>query len=179
MVGRPREFDTDATLETILRAFWRDGFDKVTVARLVAETGVAAASLYAAFGDKQAMFDLAAARYSARLDTALARDLATDTALEAVDNLLRSAAENFASESQPAGCLVMAEPQLAHRRETTRTATLDRLRAGHRDGEFARDPEAINEFLNAVLAGMAARAREGASRAVLMQIAEQAATILR
>jgi AcrR family transcriptional regulator len=173
MAGRPREFDTDRALETILRAFWRDGFDRITIARLVAETGVAAPSLYAAFGDKRAMFELASARYIDRLDTALRHDLDADTSRQAIANVLRSAAQNFAEASQPAGCLVMAEPALAQRRQITRDAIRDRLRQGRRDGELAEDPDEVSEYVNTVLAGMAARAREGATQESLTSVAHQ------
>jgi len=178
MAGRPREFDTDAVLETILEAFWRDGFDKITIARLVQETGVAAPSLYAAFGDKQAMFNLASARYIARLDAALQRDLTAPTAREAISKVLESAAVGFTSTTQPAGCLVMAEPLLAARRTVTRLAIRDRLRAGREAGEFSADADALNEYINIVLAGMAARAREGATRTELTSVARQALQVL-
>ena len=50
--GRPRAFDTDAALDKAVRLFWQRGYEATSMADLVAETGVASASLYAAFDNK-------------------------------------------------------------------------------------------------------------------------------
>ncbi len=61
--GRPREFDEDAALEKIMALFWRAGFEGTSLADIMAATGLRKASLYAAFGDKDAMYLKALGRY--------------------------------------------------------------------------------------------------------------------
>ena len=174
VTGRPLSFDPSATLETILEEFWRDGYARVTIQQLTAATGVKAPSLYATFGDKRQMFEKASARYIERLDAALERDLQAPTAREAIERLLTSAAHDFARAESPPGCLVMAEPDLANRRTLTRAAVRERLRTGHAAGEFDEDPDALGDFIDSVLAGMAARARDGASQTELINTATRA-----
>ncbi|WP_217161919.1 TetR/AcrR family transcriptional regulator [Streptomyces sp. AC512_CC834] len=176
MTGRPRTFDKDAVLRMAMRAFWERGYDGVSVAQVCAEAGIAAPSLYAAFGDKNALFEKACALYTAHLDEDLERDLSAPTAREAIERLLRSSAEHFTASGQPPGCLVMGEPRLAERRDRTRGMIRARLRRAAAEGELASVAEAdgIAAFVDTVLTGMAAGARDGADRARLLDAARYA-----
>ncbi len=55
-MGRPREFDVDEALTKIMAVFWAKGFEGSSLSDLVAATGLKKGSLYAAFGDKRAMY---------------------------------------------------------------------------------------------------------------------------
>ena len=57
MAGRPRTFNRDVALEQAMRAFWEQGYAATTVSHLTQRIGIAAPSLYAAFGDNA--FDVA------------------------------------------------------------------------------------------------------------------------
>ncbi len=156
-----------------MTAFWERGYEGVTIAQLAAGIGVGPPSLYAAFGDKQALFNEASGRYIEGLDAALHRDLAAPRACDAVAAILRSAATSFAADDTPAGCLVMAEPMLAQRRAQTRHAVLVRLQRGVGEGELTEDDvHPLADFVDTVLAGMAARARDGANRTQLDNAAQ-------
>ena len=54
--GRPREFDEAEVLEKIRDAFWNNGYSATSLDDLVAATGLSRPSLYAAFGDKHAVY---------------------------------------------------------------------------------------------------------------------------
>ena len=63
-MARPREFDPDQVLDQVIDAFWAAGsFGATSVADLEACTGLTRPSLYAAFGDKEALFRAAIDRY--------------------------------------------------------------------------------------------------------------------
>ena len=62
-MARPREFDEDAALDAAVRCFWANGYEGVSVRELAAGMGIAGASLYNAFGDKQALYQRALSRY--------------------------------------------------------------------------------------------------------------------
>ena len=62
VLGRPREFDPDAALEEAMRLFWAKGYEGTSVADLTETLGISKPSLYAAFGDKQSLFDAALKR---------------------------------------------------------------------------------------------------------------------
>src|SRR3546814_2856545 len=54
--GRPREFCTQEALATAMRLFWAKGFEGTSVSDLAGAMGISKPSLYAAFGDKEALF---------------------------------------------------------------------------------------------------------------------------
>ncbi len=54
-MARPREFDTDEAVAQIAARFWADGYEATGIADLEQATGLARASLYAAFGPKNEM----------------------------------------------------------------------------------------------------------------------------
>lgn len=64
ILGRPRAFDAETALDVALGVFWRQGFAGASLRDLTAAMGVNGPSLYAAFGDKRALFLKAMARYA-------------------------------------------------------------------------------------------------------------------
>src|SRR3546814_8758878 len=54
--GRPREFCVDQALAEALRVFWTKGYDGASMADLTEAMGITKPSLYAAFGNKEALF---------------------------------------------------------------------------------------------------------------------------
>lgn len=62
-MARPREFDEDALLDATVQCFWRHGYEATSVKDLIGKTGITAASLYNAYGDKRGLFRAALDRY--------------------------------------------------------------------------------------------------------------------
>lgn len=62
-MARPRKFDEEAVLEAAVQCFWDRGYAATSVQDLVGGTGLAAASLYNAYGDKRSMFRTALGHY--------------------------------------------------------------------------------------------------------------------
>ena len=63
--GRPRSFDSAQALERALRVLWRKGYEGASLAELTKAMGINRPSLYAAYGDKPALFRKALDRYAA------------------------------------------------------------------------------------------------------------------
>jgi TetR/AcrR family transcriptional repressor of nem operon len=74
--GRPRGFDTEATVERAMGVFWSRGYHGTALPDLLRATKLSRGSLYAAFGDKHSLFLRALDRYIgdalARIDVELA-----------------------------------------------------------------------------------------------------------
>lgn len=62
-MARPREFDEAAVLAHATDCFWRRGFEATSVRDLAEKTGLTAASLYNAFGDKRTLYRRTLDRY--------------------------------------------------------------------------------------------------------------------
>ena len=80
---RPREFDFEEVAEGLLNTFWLRGFARTSIADLTAATKLLPGSLYAAFGNKEAMFCLAVDRYQRYLRAAVPSDAQGLKGLEA------------------------------------------------------------------------------------------------
>jgi TetR/AcrR family transcriptional repressor of nem operon len=55
-MARPRSFDPDEILDIARDIFWRKGFQATSFDEITAASGITKPSLYAAFGDKKALF---------------------------------------------------------------------------------------------------------------------------
>jgi AcrR family transcriptional regulator len=62
-VARPRSFSTQDAVEAATAVFWSKGYQETAISDLERATGLNRSSLYAAFGTKQAIFELALESY--------------------------------------------------------------------------------------------------------------------
>src|SRR3954464_15849496 len=103
--GRPREYDPDTALRRSLDTFWRHGFSATSLDALGAATGMNRPSLYAAFGDKRALYLAALDRYWAEGRAGLERILGRDTPLRtALGELYAAAIALYLGGETPRGC---------------------------------------------------------------------------
>ncbi len=61
--GRPRKISTSDALHSVMIAFWENGYSGTSMNDLAAASGMAKPGLYAAFGDKEALFEKALVYY--------------------------------------------------------------------------------------------------------------------
>lgn len=73
-----KHFDPDATLETVVRLFWRQGVSATGIQDVVTTTGLNRSSLYATFGGKQELYLAALHRYMEQRSQPMFRRLAED-----------------------------------------------------------------------------------------------------
>ncbi|MEV0486499.1 TetR/AcrR family transcriptional regulator [Streptomyces sp. NPDC050508] len=188
--GRPRSFDRTTALERAILAFWEHGYEATSVSDLTRVMGIGAPSLYAAFGDKQALFAEVVAEYGTRYGSFTDRALAEEpTARAAVARTLREAAVEYTVPGRPHGCLVIhaatnctspeVEESLRARRNANLVAFERRIEADIAAGELPADLDAaaLARHTGAVVQGMSQQARDGASRQELEALAEIAMTI--
>src|SRR5215469_14675866 len=187
-LGRPRAFDTDKALDCAMKVFWRKGYEGASLAELTKAMGINRPSLYAAFGDKEALFRKALERYEQGPTGFIREALAEPTARRVVERLLFGTAESICGVGHPAGCMLVqgalaagdsGEPvrrELASHRQAVVTALAERLRRAQKVGDLPphADPAALARYLMTVLNGMAVQSVSGATAADLRKIAETA-----
>ncbi|PWI15647.1 TetR family transcriptional regulator [Streptomyces sp. Act143] len=188
--GRPRSFDRATALEKAILAFWEHGYEATSVSDLTRVMGIGAPSLYAAFGDKRALFEEVVREYGVRYGSFGDRALAEEpTARAAVERMLREAASEYTAPGRPHGCLVIhaatncssaeVEGSLRDRRNANIAAFESRIKADIAAGELpaGTDAAALARHAGAVIQGMSQQARDGASREELEALAEIAMAI--
>jgi len=187
--GRPRSFDREAALDRAMLLFWEHGYEATSLSQLTSAMGITPPSLYAAFGDKQALFLAAVDRYIARggSDTESLMGSAK-TAREAVARFLEISAQNLTNPHFPRGCMVVlsavscsaeaapVQHKLAACRAGWERALKARIEQGIANGDVPADASAsaLASFYMAVVQGMSLHAKDGASRKRLQEIAETA-----
>ncbi|QIG42666.1 TetR/AcrR family transcriptional regulator [Nocardioides anomalus] len=180
MAGRPRSFDRDTALAAAVEQFWREGYDASSVATLTAAMGISPPSLYAAFGDKQALFEEASQAYAQRMLDGLDRALALQTTREAVQRVLEDTARAHTDRATPPGCLALTEPRLAGQRDEVRRRLQARLDQGVSEGDLPAGTrtDELAAYLVAVLRGMSGCARDGGAAPEVRAIARSALAAL-
>src|SRR5262245_30196339 len=73
--GRPRAYDPDEALRGATAAFWRLGFSGASVDQLSDATDMNRPSMYAAFGDKRALYLKTLDRYIEQSNRTIRRTL--------------------------------------------------------------------------------------------------------
>ena len=179
--GRPREFDVDEALAAALRVFWTKGYEAASLSDLTEAMGITRPSLYAAFGNKEALFHKALDLYEREKLAYVGEALAAPTSREVVERLLRGALAMQTSECEPKGCMrvissVSCGPEaesiradLVQRRQSSQRALCDRMRRAKEEGDLPEgaDVDGLCAYLGAILGGMAVQASSGAPKAQL------------
>ena len=183
--GRPREFDVDEALIAALGVFWRKGYDAASLTDLTEAMGITRPSLYAAFGNKEALFRQALDLYEREKLAYVRRALEAPTARGVAERLLRGSIETITSPGCR-GCLgVIASvncgsidspirEEVLTRAQSARLAMVERMQRAIDEGDFASsvDAETITLYLTTVMQGLSVQASSGASPAQLQQVAE-------
>ncbi len=188
--GRPRAFRREVALEAAMRVFWRHGYEGASLTALTAAMGINRPSLYAAFGDKAALFREAVALYGTGPGRYVRRALGQPTARKVAETLLRGAVSAATDPANPGGCLWVqgalvagaeSEPirrMMVDLREGGITQIRERLLRARREGDLPSisDPEALTHYLISVMNGISVQGASGRSREDLNKVADLALT---
>lgn len=169
-----------------MRLFWRHGYEATSIAALVETLGIRPPSLYAAFGDKRALFSEAVRHYTRTYGAFTARALAEEeTAYAALRRLLHEAAADYTDSAHPPGCMIISaatnctpasedvKAELRAGREATKEAFRQKIVDDITAGRLPTDTDAaaLATYYAAVLQGMSVQACDGAAREDLERVA--------
>lgn len=182
--GRPRGFDAELALDRALGVFWRYGYQGASFTQLTSAMGVSKPSIYAAFGDKEALYLRALQRYAEvwvkRHALILERE---PDGRRAVERYMRSVAHMQTNPGLPGGCFIingsadcdgLSAPATVE--QALRDALLEgearlarRLLRAQREGQLAPDIciDNLAALFGSLLAGLGVLAKSGAQPAKL------------
>jgi AcrR family transcriptional regulator len=188
LIGRPRAFDIDTALDRALQVFWRKGYEGTSLSELTKAMGINRPSLYAAFGNKEALFRKALDRYAEGPAAYTRTALDEPTARAVVERLLRGVIELLTNPRHPPGCLAVQgalacgdaadsiRRELISRRVAGEAALRQRFERAITDGDLpsGADPADLARYVVTITQGMAVQAAGGASREELRRVVEMA-----
>jgi len=193
--GRPRAYDPEEALRRAAEAFWRSGYSGTSLDEIAAATGMNRPSLYAAFGDKHALY-LKALEHYWQLSSFAMRATLADTDRPLDEALMRVYDEQlslyFSRESRTRGWFAIGtattetvEDPAIRSALVAGLRTLDadleaRLRTARETGALKADadPAALAAVASATLHSIAMRARAGVPRAELREFARKAVSVI-
>jgi AcrR family transcriptional regulator len=187
-MGRPIGFDRDAALEAAMLLFWERGYEGTSMADLTQAMGLNPSSIYAAFGDKHALFSHAAKRYMEIRAQYAGKALQAPTLKKVIRALFDSTIAFLTAPGHPptcmtlagaAGCSVEAKPArelMTEIRKQNQAAIRERLLKARKSGELSKDIDLddYTRYLSTIIAGLSIQAANGSTKAELKRTAQMA-----
>ncbi|PBD02160.1 TetR family transcriptional regulator [Streptomyces sp. Ag82_O1-15] len=192
-MARPRQFDEEEVVRAAREQFWSVGYSGTSIDDLSAVTGLGRGSLYGAFGDKHALFLRALDSYNSDALEAWRSALGgPGPALPMLERHVRDVAEGIIGDVERRGCMmakIAAELSAVDEGVAERIAEVVRGLHGALRGCLARaqaegsldadaDAGSLAGLLLAVLRGLEALGKAGATPEVVNGAAEQALALL-
>ncbi|VBA49064.1 TetR/AcrR family transcriptional regulator [Mycobacterium pseudokansasii] len=192
--GRPRQFDEHRVLEAVLSVFWERGYSSASLDDLARAAGVTRPSLYTALGDKKSMYLHALDHFGHRMRTEFTASLNAGGHLR--DDLLAAylaSVDLYTTQPGPGrGCLAVCTAsaesfsdkdipdRVAEILNGIDAAFTERFDAAITSGQLppTTNAAAQGRLAGAALHSLALRARAGADRRILEELAQTAAEFL-
>lgn len=171
-----------------MMVFWEQGYEGASLADLTEAMGINRTSMYAAFGNKEDLFQAALQRYLEGPASYLSRALAEPTARQVAEAFLAGSVDVTTRAGSPHGCLTVqgslaagatgraARQTLTACREETWLRLRDRFRAAVIEGDLPpdSDTDVLARYLLAMGNGIAVQAAGGVGRDELLAVARAA-----
>ena len=190
-MARPRSFDPDEALDLARDVFWQNGFQGTSLDDITAATGLAKPSLYAAFGDKNALFLKVLDRYHASIVANAERVLNQGpSARDAIERWLTGFVPYCSGTKGIRGCLSVntAADGISDQRDVRdrvegfnrklEQLLSNRLRADRAQFSDAFDPDAAAHTIMAIYLGLMVMAKDAPTPARVRGTLNQALKLL-
>jgi AcrR family transcriptional regulator len=186
--GRPISFDKDAALEAAMLLFWERGFEGTCMTSLTQAMGLNPSSIYAAFGDKHALFQLAVKRYMETRAQYATEALEKPTLEKVVRALFDNTVAFLTAPGHPPTCMTLAGAMggsadavpardlMTEIRRQNEVAMRERFLKARESGELSKDinVDDYTRYLSSILAGLSIQAANGSTKAELKRTAQMA-----
>ena len=187
-MGRPISFDKDAALEAAMLLFWERGYEGTSMADLTQAMGLNPSSIYAAFGDKHALFSLAVERYMKTRAQYATKALEAPTLKRVIRALFDNTIAFLTTPGHPPTCMTLAgavgcsldaspaRDLMTAIRKQNQVALKVRLLKARKSGELSKEinVEDYARYLSTIVAGLSIQAANGSTKTELNRTAQMA-----
>jgi AcrR family transcriptional regulator len=184
--GRPRQFDETTALVAATRVFWLYGYAGSSIKLLLKEMGINRASMYATFGNKEALFRKVIERYEAEKESYMLEALDQPSARRVAEHLLQNTIDLKTDRGDPQASMSVVHASsfgpgdlslrtlVRERGSFWREQLVSRIARAQAEGDFdpGIDARGLALTLKAATDGLLAAAGAGATEAELQKISE-------
>lgn len=189
--GRTREFDKQEALSKAMEVFWKKGYSGASLSELTASMGINKPSMYAAYGNKEALFCSALEHYLEHYARQNVNALmhSTESLPTRLHRFLSSVLVLLTDKRFPGGCFIAtstseaggkhlpraAKKQLKQINANTQNAFCALFEKAKKTGEIdsSLDPKNLAAYLMTIQMGLAAMARQGVDKHTLNKVVER------
>jgi AcrR family transcriptional regulator len=183
-MGRPRCFCEETALEAAMRLFWERGYEGASLSDLTEAMGMNRASLYATFGDKEALFLRALERYEDGPASYWKMALKEATAVDVIKSLFTGSVNLLGDPRNPRGDLLTqgtlatgvgsmpVKQALIDRRKSGEAELLTRFKRAKAEGDLPQTANVhdLAGYVCTILYGLRVLAANGDSKADLKRV---------
>jgi AcrR family transcriptional regulator len=186
-MARTRVFDVDEAVQSASDLFWRNGYERTSLADLTKAMGITPPSFYYEFGSKDGLFKRVLDNYFATRVSWAEEALQELTAHGVAEVMLHRLADLYSDPAYPPGCLAVTcsltypeDGALSEEMGKLKNARRERLRkrfaAARKSGDLPKDadPDELARYVLTVGWGLAHAAKSGATKAQLHRTVERA-----
>ncbi|HVM32605.1 MAG TPA: TetR/AcrR family transcriptional regulator [bacterium] len=175
-------------MDAAMKVFADKGYEGASLFDLTRAMGINRTSLYATFGNKEALFRKALDQYTAQMHAFLDGCMKMPTALEGMRSILAHGVEMFTDPEGPGACLMVRGPltgsesnkdiqdYFTKKRAQVEQILKERFQKAKDEGELPpqADPTDMARFYYVVMQGIGLQAYHGGTREQLMGVAQVA-----
>jgi len=168
--------------------FWERGYEGTSVSDLTQAMGLNPSSIYAAFGDKHALFQLAVKRYMEMRAQYAGKAMEEPTLEKVVRALFDNTVAFLTTPGHPPTCMTLAgavgcsvdassaRDIMTEIRKQNEAAMRKRFLQARKHGELSKDinVDDYTRYLSSILAGLSIQAANGSTKAELKRTAQMA-----
>ncbi len=184
--GRPPAFNYEDALEKAMQTFWTFGYEGTSMAALIEAMDMNKPSIYAAFGNKEALFNLALDKYVSGPSGFVKEALAETTSYQVAKTFLTKAVELLTQHKKPRGCMIVQgalscgpEAEMMQKKLIAYRGNLEEsikkrfdLAKDNRDLPEDTNTSALAKYITTIHQGISVQASSGASKDELIDMIE-------
>lgn len=186
--GRPLAFNQEQALDRALQVFWTRGYEGTSMSELVDALGINKPSIYATFGNKEALFRKVLAKYIAGPAAFVSAVMNEPTARQVAEKFLTATVEFFTDNNHPLGCMVvqaaltcgqgseLIQQELIGYRKKLEEGFRERFDLAKAQGDLPSNVESADlaKYLTTLHQGMSVQATSGAGKKELLAVVQLA-----
>ena len=184
--GRPQKFVNDDALHQAIEVFWTHGYEGTSLTNLTEALNMNRPSIYAAFGNKQALFSLSLKTYIDEQLSFIDDAVKQETLSEVIEMLFNKQIDLLTEKKR--GCMLVQaalscgeetqeiKDELTEQRKVLEGKLRKRFQMAQlkKDSSSSESPAAAAKYISTIYQGLSVQATSGATKKELIEVVELA-----